>query len=81
LENEPLHLRVLITLAITTGLRRAELAGLTWPMLDLDNRTLEVKQTIPKLLNGEPVIKGPKNKKSLRIALSPSVIQELKPSA
>ncbi len=79
LENEPLHLRVLITLAVTTGLRRAELAGLTWDVIDLVAGTVEVKKTIPKMLNGEPVIKGPKNKKSLRtLALSPSVVEELK---
>lgn len=79
LSNEPLQLRVLITLAVTTGLRRGELAGLEWKCIDLEAGTLEVKKTIPKLLNGEPVVKGPKNKKSARkIALSPSVIEELK---
>lgn len=79
LDGEPLHLRALIILAVTTGLRRAELAGLEWKYIDLETGVLEVKQTIPKLLNGEPVIKGPKNKKSLRrLALSSSVIIELK---
>jgi len=78
LEGEPLHLRVLVTLAVTTGLRRGELAGLEWKNIDLERGTLEVKTTIPKIRNGEPVIKGPKNKKSARkIALSSSVIQEL----
>ncbi len=79
LEGEPLHLRVLIILAVTTGLRRAELAGLEWKYVDLEAGTLEVKQTIPKFKNGEPILKGPKNKKSERkIALSTSVIEELK---
>ncbi|MED4602550.1 site-specific integrase [Paenibacillus validus] len=78
LEDEPTHLRVLIMLAVTTGLRRGELAGLEWKHIDLERGILEVKTTIPKLSNGEPVIKGPKNKKSARkIALSPSVIKEL----
>ncbi|WP_409341048.1 tyrosine recombinase XerC [Paenibacillus sp. MBLB4367] len=79
LEGEPLHLRVLVMLAVTTGLRRAELAGLEWNKhINLEQGTLEVKQTIPKLKDGAPVIKGPKNKKSARkIALSPSVIKEL----
>lgn len=78
LEDEPLHVRVFITLAVTTGLRRAELAGLEWKCIDLEQGTLEVKRTIPKFENGEPIIKGPKNKKSERkIALSPFVVQEL----
>lgn len=78
LESEATHIRVLVMLAVTTGLRRGELAGLEWKHIDLEHGTLEVKTTIPKLKNGQPVIKGPKNKKSARkIALSPSVIQEL----
>jgi integrase len=65
-------------LAVTTGLRRGELAGLEWKNIDLERGTLEVKTTIPKIKDGEPVIKGPKNKKSARkIALSASVVQEL----
>ena len=78
LENEPTPLRVLVMLAVTTGMRRGELAGLEWTSIDLEQGTVEIKKTIPKLKNGEPVIKGPKNKASARkIALSPSVIQEL----
>nr|WP_020621300.1 site-specific integrase [Cohnella laeviribosi] len=42
LENEPIHWRMMITLAITTGLRRGEIVGLEWKHIDLDNGTLEV---------------------------------------
>lgn len=78
LKDEPLHLRVLVTLAITTGMRRGEIAGLEWKHIDLQNGTIEIKQTIPKMKDSEPVIKGPKNKKSIRkIALSPALVQEL----
>jgi integrase len=55
LENEQLHLRVLVTLAVTKGLRRGELACLEWKYIDLERGTLEVKTTIPKPSNGEPV--------------------------
>lgn len=80
LEDEPLHLRVQVILAVTTGLRRAELAGLEWGYIDLDKGILEVKNTIPKYKDGEPLIKGPKNKKSARkIAIPQSVVEELKP--
>jgi len=78
LEGEPLHLRVLVMLAVTTGMRRGEMAGLEWKHVDLEHGTLEIKKTIPKLKDGQPVIKGPKNKKSARkIALPPSVVKEL----
>ncbi|WP_375377964.1 tyrosine recombinase XerC [Paenibacillus sp. MZ04-78.2] len=30
LQNEPIHWRAMITLALTTGLRRCELLGLEW---------------------------------------------------
>lgn len=79
LEKEPLHLRVMIMLAVTTGLRRGEMAGLEWNCIDLEAGVLEVRQSIPKLMKGNPVIKKPKNKKSIRkLALSPSVVEELK---
>jgi integrase len=78
LKDEPLRLRAQIMIAVTTGLRRAEVAGLEWKYINLETGILEVKRTIPKLLNGEPVIKSPKNKKSIRtMALSDAVVQEL----
>ncbi|AIQ63882.1 hypothetical protein PSTEL_13105 [Paenibacillus stellifer] len=79
LEDEAIDVRVLITLAITTGMRRGELAGLEWKNIDLQNGVIDIKQTVPMLKDGKPVIKGPKNKASKRsISLSPSVINELK---
>ncbi|MNX80763.1 putative prophage phiRv2 integrase [compost metagenome] len=79
LETEPLHISVFIMLAITTGMRRGEMAGLEWKHIDLKEGTLSIEQTIPKLKNGMPVIKGPKNKKSVRkIALSASLVEELR---
>lgn len=78
LEHEPMHLRVLITLAVTMGLRRGELAGLEWSHIDFNLGTLEVKQTIPKLVDGIPVLKGTKNKKTRKLALPDSVVEELR---
>lgn len=79
LQDEPSHIRILITLAVTTGMRRAELAGLEWKNIDLVNGTIDIKQTVPLFKDGLPVIKGPKNKQSKRqIALAPSVVDELK---
>jgi integrase len=79
LMDEPLPLRILVTVAVTTGMRRGEMAGMEWKNIDLVNGSIDIKQTIPMFKNNEPVIKGPKNKKSNRkIALSPSVVEELK---
>lgn len=79
LADESHHLRILVTLAVTTGMRRGEMAGLEWKNIDLNNGFIDIKQTIPMFKNNEPVIKGPKNKKSVRkIALSPAVVEELK---
>lgn len=79
LENEPYHWRMMITLALTTGLRRGELVGLEWKHVDLDTGTVNVKQSICNFINGKPIIKEPKTKKSLRkISLSDGVLSELK---
>lgn len=59
-------------------MRRGEMAGLEWKNIDLKAGTIDIKQTVPMLKDGIPVIKGPKNKQSVRkIALAPSVIEEL----
>lgn len=79
LEEEPIHIRILIMLAVTTGMRRAEMAGLEWKNIDLDNQIIKIVRTIPKFKNGVPVIKGPKNKKSKRkFAISPAMAEELR---
>ncbi|NRR04562.1 site-specific integrase [Brevibacillus sp. RS1.1] len=79
LENEPIHWRIMITLAITTGLRRGELVGLEWKHINLDKGTLKVEQTISMFKNGEPIITEPKTEKSKRtLSLSDSMVEELK---
>ncbi|CAM3464758.1 site-specific integrase [Brevibacillus invocatus] len=79
LEKEPIQWRMLITLAITTGLRRGELVGLEWSHVDLDHGIIEVKQSISTQINGEPIITEPKTKKSKRkISLPDDLIDQLK---
>lgn len=78
LKNEPFHWRMFITLALATGMRRSELLGLEWPMVDLDNHTIQIKQVIVKTRKG-PIIKEPKSKTSNRvISLPDSVVEEMK---
>ncbi|BAH41687.1 hypothetical protein BBR47_07100 [Brevibacillus brevis NBRC 100599] len=79
LESEPYHWKMMITLALTTGLRRGELVVLEWKYVDLEAGTIHVKQSITNFINGEPIIKEPKTKKSIRkISLSDGVLSKLK---
>lgn len=79
LETQPIHWRVMILLALTTGLRRGELVGLEWKHINLDKGILSVEQTISMFENGEPVITEPKTEKSKRkLHLPDSMIEELK---
>ncbi|MGG1661732.1 tyrosine-type recombinase/integrase [Brevibacillus sp. NRS-1366] len=42
LQKEPFHWRMMITLALTTGLHLGELLGLKWKYMDLDNGIIDV---------------------------------------
>jgi integrase len=79
LQNEPYHWRMMITIALTTGLRRGELVGLEWKHVDLEKGIIHVRHSITDSVNGIPIIKEPKTKKSKRsIHLSDAVLAELK---
>jgi integrase len=68
----------IIFLALATGLRRGEVLGLRWSDVDLDRRTLTVAQSLEQTKIGLR-FKTPKTKRSRRtIALSPSLVDELK---
>lgn len=79
LEKEPYHWRVMITLALTTGLRRSELLGLEWKHIDWDNGVIEVSQSMIHALKGDVIVKQPKTKNSIRkVALPNSMLEEMK---
>lgn len=79
LQQEPYHWRVMITLALTSGLRRSELLGLEWKHLDFSTGVLDVSQTMIHALKGRVIVKQPKTKKSVRkVALPSSMLKELK---
>ncbi|EAC5149939.1 site-specific integrase [Listeria monocytogenes] len=46
LKNEPLKWRVLVSIAVMTGAREGEVAGLEWKHVDLDKQTILFEQTI-----------------------------------
>ena len=61
-------------LAATTGMRRGELAGLTWRAVDLEGGRLTVEQQLSKAGFGPP-----KSRRSLRtIALDPGTVDALR---
>ncbi|MNC26213.1 Transposase [compost metagenome] len=79
IEKEPFHWRMLITLALTTGMRRGELLGLEWKHVDWRTGTIDVSQTLVQALKGEIIVKEPKTKKSRRkVTLPASVLEELR---
>lgn len=79
LEKEKDLWRILITLALTTGMRRGELLGLDWKHINMDEGTIDVKQTLSFTKSKGYEIKEPKTKSSRRrIELPASLITDLK---
>ncbi|WP_373231963.1 tyrosine-type recombinase/integrase [Cohnella sp.] len=78
LDSELLEWRLLITLALTMGMRRGELLALEWAQVDLQNAYLDVKQSFSLTQKGNPLIKAPKTKSSIRrISIPSSLIPDL----
>ncbi|MGF9818772.1 tyrosine-type recombinase/integrase [Brevibacillus agri] len=79
LQTEPFHWRMMVTLALTTGLRRGELLGLEWKHIDLESGIISVEQTLALSLKGVVIVKEPKTKSSKRkVAVPPTVLAELR---
>ena len=71
------RLAALYRLALTLGMRQAEILGLRWQDVDLDAGRLRVRQTLQRI-GKEIVIKEPKTERSRRtLALSPSLVTAL----
>lgn len=77
LEEEPLKYKVLVVLALATGLRRGELLGLEWRDVDFENCTIEVRQASQYLPEKGIFTKEPKTETSKRIISIPSSVMEL----
>lgn len=74
LAQEPSETRCIVMFAVTCGMRRGEIAGLEWKHVDLDARTVEIKQSITMNKGGQPVIKRPKTRKSIRKIAMPMIL-------
>lgn len=71
LNEEPYQWKVMILLAIATGMRLGELIGLEWKHVDLVHGTINVQQNISLFENNNPIITTPKTEKSERIISLP----------
>ena len=79
LEEEPLKYRMIVMLAIDSGLRLGELMGLKWTDIDFEKETINVTKSNQALSGKGVFTKDPKNKSSVRrIAVSGSSIALLK---
>lgn len=78
-ENEAFDYRVILVLAISTGLRRGELMGLEWSDIDFEKLTLTVRQ-VSQYIPGKGIFtKEPKNETSKRtVSLPLSVVSLVK---
>lgn len=63
-------------IALMTGLRLAEISGLMWEDLDLDNNVLHVKRTRKYVSKVGIIIDTPKTTDSFRTVAIPSVLKE-----
>ncbi|UAT31461.1 site-specific integrase [Bacillus badius] len=78
LREEEQRWRILITLAVLTGMRKGELLGLEWGAVDLEAGTISVKQNLV-YAGGKQIVKETKTKHSQRIiSLPPEILPELK---
>ncbi|MBB3111954.1 integrase [Paenibacillus phyllosphaerae] len=79
LQKEPIHWRVIVTLALTSGLRRGELLGLEWHHINWDDGTLDVLQSVSLAPAGIAHVKEPKTRNSKRkVSLPTSMLEQLR---
>lgn len=79
LSGEDMKWKVIVTLAITTGMRRGEIAGLEWDHINLEKGKINIQQTLAYTKEQGYIFKEPKTRNSIRtVTLSQSVVEQLK---
>lgn len=77
IEKEPLKYRVLIEIAVKTGLRRSEIYGLTQADINFEEKTLSVNKSRHYIKGQGMVLKTTKTKSSKRTISIPNSLIEL----
>jgi len=62
--------------ALFTGMRLVEVLALRWSRVDLERKTIEVKEAVEQIANDEIRIKGPKTVAGVRTITLPDVLVE-----
>ncbi|MEI1420927.1 site-specific integrase [Bacillus cabrialesii] len=79
LRKEDMKWKMIVTLAITTGMRRGEILALEWSHIDLDKGKIYVQQSLTYTKEEGHIFKAPKTRNSIRtISLSQGVTEQLK---
>ena len=71
-KTEPINIRLLIELALFTGMRRGEIVGLKWSDINLDKQCLSVKRSIYKPKGEKSIEKEPKSHSGFRAIAIPN---------
>ena len=75
-KTEPINIRLLIELALFTGMRRSEIVGLKWSDINFDKQCLSVKRSIYKPRGEKSIEKEPKSHSSIRTIAIPNRLCE-----
>lgn len=78
LEKYPFHWRVLVLLAISTGAREGEIAGLEWKHINFEKGTVLIEQSITDATGVGVKVKPTKNGRSRVVSLPLPLLQMLK---
>ena len=73
-KTEPINIRLLIELALFTGMRRGEIVGLKWSDINFDKQCLSVKRSIYKPKGEKSIEKEPKSHSSIRTIAIPNCL-------
>lgn len=78
LDSCPIDFRCMLTLLITTGIRRGELMGLQWRDIDFEHLTISIQRNVTYTPESGVVVDTPKTENSVRtIPIIPSVAELL----
>lgn len=77
LEDEPLHHRVGVLLAVLCQLRKGEIAGLDWPDIGFDKSLLHISRNAVYVSGMGVILKEPKTRSGKRAITLPQYVQPL----